>query len=173
MAEDNKKRLVRRSQRVAFMNTDTTGSSPTYDRMTGFTTLSTSKNPTEYSRQYVDEDAERSDVVGYAPSIEFSYDRHTNTPVHERLSEIHDRELLGDDAHVDIVNVDLFTEDTQKRCKATKRTYAVIPDTDGDGTDAMIYSGTCKSVSEIEEGYATSEDGWKTATYTAGEIPEE
>ena len=88
----------------------------------------------------MDEDAERSDVVGYAPSIEFSYDRHTNTPVHDRLSEIHDKELLGDDAHVDIVRVELFTEDEQKRCKATKRTYAVIPDTDGDGTDAMIYS---------------------------------
>ena len=49
----------------------------------------------------------------------------------------------------------------------------MIPDTDGDGTDAMIYSGTFKSVSGIEEGWATSEDNWKTATYTAGAIPEE
>ena len=61
----------------------------------------------------MDEDAERSDVVGYAPSTEFSYDRHTNTPVHDRLSEIHDKELLGDDAHVDIVSVDLFTADNR------------------------------------------------------------
>ena len=160
-----KPKIVRRSQRVAFMDTDKTGSTPKYERMTGFTTMTNSKEPKEYSRQYVDEDAERSDVVGYAPS--------TNTPVHDRLSEIHDKELLGDDAHVDIVSVDLFTEDEQKRCKATKRTYAVIPDTDGDGTDAMIYSGTFKSVSEFEEGWATSEDNWKTATYTAGAIPEE
>lgn len=169
---DTKPKIVRRSQRLAFMNMDKTGSASKYERMTGFTTLTNSKEPKEYSRQYVDEDAERSDVVGYAPSTEFSYDRHTNTPVHDRLSEIHDKELLGDDAHVDIVSVDLFTEDNQKRCKATKRTYAVIPDTDGDGTDAMIYSGTFKSVSELEEGYATSEDNWKTATYTAGPIPE-
>lgn len=168
---DTKPKIVRRSQRVAFMNTDKTGSTPKFERMTGFTNMTNSKEPKEYSRQYVDEDAERSDVVGYAPSIEFSYDRHTNTPVHDRLSEIHDKELLGDDAHVDIVTVDLFTEDEQNRCEATKRTYAVIPDTDGDGTDAMIYSGTFKSVSEIEEGYATSEDKWKTAVYTAGEIP--
>ena len=91
----------------------------------------------------------------------------------DRLSEIHDKELLGDDAHVNIVRVELFTADEQNRCKATKRTYAVIPDTDGDGTDAMIYSGTFKSVSEIEEGYATSEDSWKTATYTKGAIPGE
>lgn len=170
---DTKPKIVRRSQRLAFMNTDKTGSAPEYERMTGFTTLTNSKEPKEYSRQYVDEDAERSDVVGYAPSTEFSYDRHTNTPVHDILSEIHDKELLGDDAHVDILSVDLFTEDEQKRCKATKRTYAVIPDTDGDGTDAMIYSGTFKSVSELEEGWATSEDNWKTATYTAGAASEE
>ena len=160
-------RIVRRSQRVAFMNTNKEGGAPKFERMTGFTAMTNSKEPKEYSRQYVDENAERSDVVGYAPSTEFSYDRHTNTPVHDILSEIHDKELLGSDAHVEIISVDLFAEDEEKRCPATKRTYAVIPDTDGDGTDAMIYSGTFKSVSEIEEGYATSADGWKTAEYTA------
>lgn len=166
-----KKNIVRRSKRMAFMNVQTTGTTPKYERMTNFTTMTNAKNPKEYSRQYVDEDAERSDVVGYAPSIEFSYDRHTNTPVHEILSRIHDRELLGNDTHVDIVSVDIFSADEQMRCLASKRTYSVIPDTDGDGTDALIYSGTFKSVSEIEYGYATSEDGWNTVTYTKGEIP--
>lgn len=165
MADTTKKNIVQRSKRVAFMDVGTDGT-PSFERMTNFTTLTNSKNPKEYSRQYVDENAERADVVGYAPAIEFSYDRHTNTPVHEKLSAIHDKELLGNDTHVDIISVDLFAEDDQKRCPAIKRTYAVIPDTDGDGTDALIYSGTFKSVSEIEMGYATSEDGWKTATYT-------
>lgn len=165
------KKIVQRSKRVAFMNVSITEESPKFERMTNFTTLTNSKNPKEYSRQYVDEDAERSDVVGYAPSIEFSYDRHTVTPVHDRLSEIHDKELLGNDTHVDIVSVDLFSDDGKGNCLATKRTYAVIPDTDGDGTDALIYSGNFKSVSEVETGYATSEDGWRTATYTKGEIP--
>ena len=169
---DTSPKIVRRSQRVAFMDTDETGSTPKFERMTNFTTMTNSKNPKEYSRQCVDEDTERSDVVGYAPSIEFSYDRHTNTPVHDKLSKIHDKELLGNDTHVDIISVDLFSDDGKGNCLATKRTYAVIPDTDGNGTDAMIYSGTFKSVSEIEEGYATSEDGWKTATYTKGAIPE-
>ncbi len=161
-----KTKIVRRSQRVAFMDTDATGSSPLFKRMTAFTNLSPSKNPKEYTRQYVDEDAERSDVVGYAPSIDFSYDRHTNTPVHDRLSQIHDEELLGDDTHVDIVVVDLFSTPTQSAYKAIKRTYAVIPDTDGDGTDALIYSGSFKSVSEITKGTATSSDGWKSCTFT-------
>lgn len=165
MPGTTKKSIVQRSKRVAFMNVGTVDE-PKFERMTNFTSLTNSKNPKEYSRQYVDEDAERSDVVGYAPAKEFSYDRHTNTPVHEKLSRIHDMELLGDDTHVEIISVDLFAEDDQKRCLATKRTYAVIPDTDGDGTDALIYSGSFKSVSEIENGYATSEDGWKTAIYT-------
>ena len=66
---------------------------------------------------------------------------------------------------MDIVIVDLFTEANGKH-EARKRTYAVVPDADGDGTDALIYSGTLKAKSEIEEGTAVlSEDG-KTVTYT-------
>ena len=72
------KKLVQRSQRVAFMDVGAGGSAE-YTRMTGFTALTNGKNPKEYSRQYVDENTERSDVVGYSPSIEYSFDRHTNT----------------------------------------------------------------------------------------------
>ena len=162
---DEVKKIVQRSKRVAFMDTAEAGGPEKYERMTNFTSLTNAKNPKEYSRQYVDEDAERSDVVGYAPSIDFSFDRHTNTPVHEKLAKIHDGELLGNDTHVTILSVDLFTEDESHTCDATKRTYAVIPDTDGDGTDALIYSGSFKSVSEIVKGKATSADGWKTATF--------
>ena len=63
-------RLIQRADRVAFMDTDTTGSTPAFTRMTGFTTMTGSKEPKEYSRQYVDESTERSDVVGYAPGVE-------------------------------------------------------------------------------------------------------
>ena len=160
-------RIITRAQRVAFMNTNKEEGTPKFERMTGFTTMTTSKEPKEYARQYVDENTERSDVVGYAPSTEFAYDRHTNTPVHDILSEIHDKERLGNDAHVEIISVDLFAEDEEKKCPAIKRTYAVVPDADGDGTDAMVYSGTFRAVYGIEEGYATSADGWKTAEYTA------
>lgn len=163
--------IVQRSKRVAFMNVAAPEGPEKFERMKHFTSMTNSKNPKEYNRQYVDEDAETSDVVGYAPSIEFSYDRYTNTPVHDKLSKIHDGELLGNDTHVDIVVVDLFTEDNSKRCLAVKRTYAVIPESDGDGNDALIYSGTFKSASEMEQGYATSEDGWKTVTFVAGPIP--
>lgn len=171
MAETKEQKLVNRSQRVAFMNTDASGDSQKFERMTGFTSMTNSKNPKEYARQYVDEDSERADVVGYAPSIDYSFDRHSNNPVHERIATIHDGEKLGNDTHVDIVVVDLFKKSpTNEKYYAIKRTYAVIPDSDGDGTDALIYSGSFKSVSGIEEGYVTFVgEGRKEATYTKGD----
>lgn len=166
------KQLVGRHKRVAFMDVSTGGSGATYTRMTGFTSMSEGKEATEYSRQYVDEATERTDVVGYATSYDYEFDRYTNDPVCERLSTIADDELVGSEAQVDIVTVDIFTEDTQKRAIARKRTYSVIPDTTGDGTDALIYSGSFSAASKITKGYATSEDAWQTCTFTEGDIPE-
>ena len=42
----------------------------------------------------------------------------------------------------------------------------VIPDTEGDGTDALIYKGSFKAAGEITKGTATTTDGWKTCTFT-------
>ena len=163
-----KAKIVGRHQRVAFMNVSTGEEAANYQRMTGFTQMINSKNPKEYSRQYVDRESEDTDVVGYSPAVSYSFDRHTNTPVHERIAKVHDGELTGSDALVDVVIVDFFaTSGAEGTYVARKRTYAIIPDTDGDGTDALIYTGSLKSKSDIEEGTATvSEDG-KTATYAA------
>ena len=129
--------------------------------------MTNSKNPKEYSRQYVDRPSEDTDVVGYSPSTEYSFDRHTNTPVHERIAKVHDGELTGSEALVDIIIVDLFTASETGECVARKRTYAIIPDADGDGTDALIYTGSFKSKSDVEIGKATVSADGKTATYTA------
>lgn len=163
----SEKMLVGRHKRVAFMDAD--GSGKTFTRMTGFTSLSDGKNSTEYSRQYVDEASERSDVVGYAPAIDYEFDRYTNDPVHEKIAAITDDEILGTEAQVDIVVVDLFEQKTSETtCTARKRTWSVIPDTEGDGTDALIYKGSFKAAGEITKGTATTTDGWGTCTFTAG-----
>lgn len=165
MADAVVKQIVKRHQRVAFMNTGT-DEAPVFTRMKNFTDMTNSKNPKEYSRQYVDEEFEESDVVGYAPSIAYSFDRHTNSPVHEKIAKIHDGELTGSDTLVDILIVDLFTADKESnQCEARRRKFAVIPSDDGSGTDALIYTGTFKAKSVKEECKATvSEDG-QTATY--------
>ena len=66
--------------------------------------------------------------------------------------------------------VDLFKKSSAgNKYHATKRTYAVVPDSDGDGTDALIYSGALKAVSEIEIGNVTFAEGdFKKATFATG-----
>lgn len=163
-------KLVNRAQRLSFMNVG--DSDAAFSRMTKFTALTSSKNPKEYARQYVDGLTEISDVMGYAPAVEYTFDLHTNTPVHQKIAEVTDDELTGDDTYVDIVTVDVYTQDAEGRAIARKRKYAIVPDADGDGTDAMVYSGSFKAVSELTKGYATTEDNWQTLTFTEGEIPQ-
>lgn len=166
MAETKVAKLVQRHQRVAFMNTGTT-EAPVFTRMKKFTSMTNNKNPKEYARQYVDEASEDTDVVGYAPATDYAFDRHTNTAVHDRIAQIHDGELTGSDALVDILIVDLFTADDAGKCEARKRTYSVIPSADGDGTDALVYSGSFKCKSAVTLGTATLSDDEMTATFTA------
>lgn len=65
--------------------------------------------------------------------------------------------------------VDLFETkaDEGNTCTARKRDWSVIPDTEGDGTDALIYKGSLKAAGEIIKGTATTTDSWQTCTFTA------
>lgn len=167
MANDQK--LVGRHKRLSFMKTE----ADKFVRMTGFTSMSESKESKEYSRQYIDEATERTDVVGYATGVKYEFDRHTGNAVHTKLAEIADDEIAGTDAQVEILTVDLFepTGDDNNACKARLRTYSVVPDASGDGTDALIYSGTLKAAGEIAKGTATTTDGWQTCTFANGASP--
>lgn len=160
--DDTTERLVLRADRVSFMNTATSGT-PSYKRMTGFTTMSKSKNPSEYSRKYVDQATENSDVTGYAEAVEYQFDMHTNNAVHTRLASISDDELTGSDALVQIVTVDMSSKEAAK--PATMRTYSVIPDKSDDGTDALTYGGNFKAASTITKGTVTLDATETTATF--------
>lgn len=162
-------KLVKRSQKVAFYGVPGT-SSTTYHRMTGFTELSKSANPKEYSRQYVDEDYERSDVVGYSPEYSYGFDLFEDSAVHADIAAIADEEKVGADAIRDIVVVDMTGEGgTSGSFAAVKRGFAVIPDSEGDSTDAYTYSGSLKANGSRIVGTATSTDGWQTVTFTGKE----
>lgn len=162
MAEE---KLIKRSQKKTFC--DVGDSSPDFELMRGFTSITTNKEAKEYSRQYVDEDFERTDVVGINTSIDFAFDQYTGNDVHDLIVDIIDNEKIGEDAYIDILSVDLsgvspFT--------AKKRTVVVIPGSEGDGFDAYAYSGMLRAVSEVVQGTATV-SGTK-ATFTATETPE-
>lgn len=152
--------LKKRSDVVAFY-----GVEDTYYRMRGFTESSISKNSTEYSRQYIDEDGEQTDVTGYSPSISYKFDAYVGNQVHEDLAEIHDGELTGTSAVRTILLVDMTAAGKSESAKkAIQREYAVIPDAEGDSTDAYTYSGTFKAKGAKKSIEVTSSDDFETVT---------
>ena len=170
----NTEQLVKRSRKVAFMDVSTT-SIANFLRMTKFTEMSKAKNPTEYSRTYVDEDGEVTDVTGYSEEISYAFDLYKGNAVHEKIVDITDNEKTGNEALVDIVMVD-FSKPVSGGTggyEARKRKYAVIPDTEGDSTDAYTYSGAFRKNSGFTIGTATVSSDNMTATFTPElEVPE-
>lgn len=146
--------LKKRSDKVAFLEVN-----DVFTRMEGFTTFSQSKNPTEYSRRYVDQDFENTDVTGYSPQIGFGFDQYEGNDVHDLIVDILDNEKLGNDAIVTICVVDV-TDGT-----AIKREWTVVGDSEGDSMDAYTYSGNFRVKGEKVFGTATSEDNWATCIF--------
>ena len=147
--------LVLRADRKMFYGVPgKSGGTVTYTRMKGFTALSESKNPTEYSRKYVDETYETVDVTGMSSSYDFTFDMMTPNAVLDDIAAIIDGEKLGEDAVREFVCVDFHKTVEDGGFHAVKRTYSIIGDTVGDGTDALTYSGTLRVQSTITEGVA-------------------
>lgn len=157
-------KLVKRSDKIAFMNVGTL-EAPDFQRMCKFTEIATSKNPAEYSRQYVDEEGETTDVTGYSEEKSYAFDQYSGNEVHEKIAKITDDELTGDDATVEVLVVDKSKVDGEG-FEARKRKYAVVPDSDGDSTEAYTYSGSLKAKGAFEKVTATISADGKTATIT-------
>lgn len=154
----SKSNLVTRSKKLAFWKLP----SGVYQRMEGFTDLSYSQNPKEYSRQYVDEEFERTDIVGYSPSIPYNFDRYTGNEVLSDIVKITENEYIGSLAKRSIVTVDLSNDGFTASAKM--REYTVIPDSSGDTTDCLTYSGTFKTNGDLIDCSVTTTDDWQTIT---------
>ena len=154
--------VARRSEKVAFYGIKGETDTVTYHRMEGFTDITTSKNPKEYTRQYVDMDTEITDITGYSTSMDYSFDWIKGNAVHEDLIAITDGELVGADAVRSIIVVDMASATHV----AKKRDFTVVPDSEGDTTDAYTYSGSLRAYGEVVDGTATSADGRQTITFT-------
>jgi hypothetical protein len=159
------RKLIKRSDKVSFLGCISEGTE-TFNRMRGFTTLSGAKNPTEYSRRYVDEEFETTDVTGYSPSLDFGFDQYSGDPVHDEMVKILDNEALGTEARRNIVTVDFSQEAGEGSYKAVKREYAIIGDAEGDSMDAYTYSGTFRSTGKRIVGTATVDEAGAVATFT-------
>lgn len=149
-------KIYNRADIVNFMKVD-----DGYKRMQGFTEGGKSLNSTTYDRRYIDEKTERSTVTGYSTEIAYSFDRIVGNAIHEKIAKIHDDELVGES--VEILTVNTTTKE------ARLRNYSVIPDADGDSTDAYTYSGTFHADGDITVGTAVVTPDGMTATFTAKE----
>ena len=149
--------IYNRADIVNFMNTGTS-ESPVYTRMQGFTSGGKSLNPSTYERRYIDEKTQRSTVTGYSTNIAYNFDRIVGNTIHEKIADIHDKELVGETVQILTVNM--------KNNEARLRTYSVIPDNDGDSTDAYTYSGNFHADGDITEGTATVSADGMTATFS-------
>ncbi len=157
--------VVKRCKKLAFYGVPQNGNGeePGYIfyRMKGFDDITTSKNPREYSRQYVDEEFEQTDVVGYNPSISFGFDRFTDDAVHNDLIEIFNLEKVGADAIRPIIMVDLESDEKS----AIMRDFSVVAENEGNGTDLYKYSGSFRVKGEKVYGTAASNDDWQTCSF--------
>ncbi len=158
--------VKRRHKMLAFYGvetTDTTQTPPvtttTFHRMRFFTQFSQNKNPQEYARKYVDEENQRTDVVGYAPSISYAFDRSDTDPVLADIVAITDSEAVGAAAVRTLILVDTETG------KAIRRDYAVIPSSEGDDANTYTHAGDFKANGEKIPGTAATTDGWSTCTF--------
>lgn len=147
--------MIKRSDKKAFYGVPDNSGKVVFTRMKHFTDLSISKNPGEYTRQYVDEPNERTDVVKYSPSMSFNFDEYADDAVLKDIVDIINSEALGNAAHREVIQVDFTRTVGEGAYEAVKRTFAVIADSEGGGTDAYTYSGTFKAVGSKVMGAAT------------------
>ena len=156
---------VKRSERLVFMEVETSsevgGITKTFHRMQGFTELPESKEVSTYDRQYVDEETERSDVIGTKANLDFAMDYYKGHPVCEKVVDIMENEKTGADAIVTLMSV-LIVGDT---FTARKRDYSLSPSEIGPEIESLTYGGTFVSNGEIINGTATTTDDWMTAEF--------
>lgn len=160
-------KLVKRHEKVAYYGIEDSDGNVIYHRMCGFTKMDTSKNPVEYTRRYIDESFEQTDVVAFSPSISFAFDRYSENPVHEDIVALSDNEILGTDAVRSIVVADISTRGENGECTAIKRDFSVMVEKEGDSNDAYTLSGTMSTKGEKVFGKATLSEDAQTLTFVA------
>ena len=168
-------KLIKRSDKKAFYGVPQDSGNAVFTRMKNFTELSASKNPKEYSRQYVDENFVRTDVIGYSASYSFAFDDYIGDAVLSDIKDILDNELIGTEAQKEIVFVD-FSTPVEGGYKAVKRTFSVIGNNEGNSSDAYTYGGSLRVIENMVKGVAViatpadgSSENVETVTFTEGE----
>jgi hypothetical protein len=131
----------------------------------GVTAFDDDLAPKTETKQYIADQNERDEVVGYKPSFKYTAEYDETDPVCMKLYAIGANQQIG--ATVDIVTIDVWTEQDGV-CEARKGTYNVIPSKAGSGAPggALTMEGTLSQVGDLVSGT------WdvSTNTFTAGTV---
>lgn len=141
--------VKKRSEKLSFLEVQTSSGESEYYRMEAFTNLEFSQNTKESNVQFVDEDTERTRVVGHSESVDYEFLHYIGQPALEELVKITEGEMVGKAAVRNIITVDMTTANLSTgnayTAKATIRPYSVVPSSNGGSTEHMSYSGTFKA----------------------------
>lgn len=162
-------KLKKRSEKLAFLEVKLGDKETGYCRLEGFTTQTFNANAKEFTRQYVDEDTERTDVTGYSESVNYNFDQYIGQPALSEIVKITENELTGTDAVRNILLVDMTSNTSGGQYEATLRAYAIVPSSNGDTTDCMTYSGDFKSRGAKKAVKVTLDKDFENATIVNAE----
>lgn len=162
-------KLKKRSEKLAFLEVKLGDKATDYCRLEGFTTQTFNANAKEFTRQYVDEDTERTDVTGYSESVNYNFDQYIGQPALSEIVKITENELTGTDAVRNILLVDMTSNTSGGQYEATLRAYAIVPSSNGDTTDCMTYSGDFKSRGAKKAVKVTLDKDFENATIVNAE----
>lgn len=143
-----------RSSVLAYMNTvPDPNLLPDYRLMgDGFTNLVQLKEPTEYTRKFINAENTTTDIIRYASEVQYEVDVFSADPVIRMILGITDAELLS--VRTDVVTV--YADDIVARpayCIAFRRKYLIIPERLGEDVDVLRTGGRMVAYGEKEYGF--------------------
>jgi hypothetical protein len=125
----------------------------------GFTSFDDDLAPKTETKQYIADQNEREEVVGYKPSYKYGFELDHTDPVCAKLYAIGAKQLV--EQTVDIVTVESWTL-ANGVCIARKGTYNVIPSKagSGDAGGSLMVEGTLVQLGSLTDGH------WDVASST-------
>lgn len=126
----------------------------------GFLRFEEKKNAKTVYRRYFHAEDIIGDNEGYSAEIIYEAEVVKGSPTICKISEITNREQTGACAVVDVLAVDRFDDGGLPGAyKAYLRSYSVIPDSVGEGGEALRISGRLVANGEIRVGQYISSEG--------------
>ncbi len=159
---------VKRSQFYTFLNTGTV-ESPTWVREGKFASDMTAQmNPQTTTTQDVTQDTAETDITGYQPSIAVSKSVSKTDPTYEYINDIRRKRKILSDAYGQILNVDVFDEQSDGSYPAELQNISIQIDSfGGPASDPLTIAYTYNYRGDPILGKATITNG--TVTFTAND----